>query len=461
MSISRRSFDRAVSWGRAAKLGLLLVALATALLLCAPAMAYLPPGSGWESMPQEDFLHIYGVAFDDAAHGWIVGDDYDAASMPAQFAAIAATVDGGSTWVRQVPGTFAILTAVATTDASHAWAVGLGGTIVATANGGVTWTPQVSGKSADLNGVSFADALHGCAVGDCGVILTTANGGALWTPRASGTTADLMGVSFPDGDSLHGWAIGRSYAGGYTSVVLATTDGGLTWPPQLAGVPDELTGVSFPDANHGWTVTFGGVVYSTDDGGATWTDRRMTRADNHPVAIVFPDAAHGWAVGGTEIEPWGTLIWATANGGVTWKLQNKGGGPEQGMDAIAFPDLTHGYAVGEAGCIMRTRTGGVPPVTLKLAGLSHGAMSLGHRVTASGVVTPAGAAGDRVRLTVQKKRGANWVAATSVTRNQQGAGLYQWKYRPSARGTYRIKAAVGATAGHPAATTTWSQFKVK
>jgi hypothetical protein len=48
---------------------LLLIALATALPLCAQAMACLPPGGGWESMAQEDFLRIWGVAITDGARG--------------------------------------------------------------------------------------------------------------------------------------------------------------------------------------------------------------------------------------------------------------------------------------------------------------------------------------------------------------------------------------------------------
>jgi photosystem II stability/assembly factor-like uncharacterized protein len=460
MSIRCRPIIATATWRRAPTVGMIVVFLAAALVFCGPAMAYLPPGGGWEYLDRQDFAYAYGVAFGDATHGWAVGDDYGASSVPHYFGAIAATADGGATWTSQDPATAAILKAVAAVDTSHACAVGVDGTIITTANGGATWTPRVSGTGSDLNAVSFADALHGCAVGDGGVIVTTVNGGAAWTPRVSGTTYDLMGASFPRGDATHGWAIGRSYSGGYTSLVLGTADGGLSWDPLLHGVPDELTGVSFPDATHGWAVTFGSVLYATADGGASWTHRRMTNADNHPVGLVFPDASHGWAVGGTEIEPWGTLIWATANGGATWKLQNKGGGPEEGMRAIAVPDVMHGYVVGEAGSMMATRTGGDSPVTLKLTGLTHGALRLGHRVTAAGVVTPAGAAGDDVRLTVQKESGARWVAATAVSRTQGVAGSYRWKYRAGNKGTYRMKAAVGETAGHPAATTTWSQFRV-
>ena len=242
--------------------------------------------------------------------------------------------------------------AVATTDALHAWAVGLDGAIVATSNGS-TWGPQSSATTQDLNAVAFPDPSHGWAVGDGGVVRVTANGGAVWGGQVSGTTADITCVTFPEGDAAHGWVVARDDSAN-TSSIIATDNGGGAWAEQLA-VAGEITSISFPDALHGWAVTFNGVLYSTSDGGDTWGHRSVTGSDDHPGGIVFVDATHGWMTGGTETEPWGTYIWATADGGVSWALQNKGGGPERGVDAIAFPDLLHGYVVGESGSVMRTR----------------------------------------------------------------------------------------------------------
>jgi hypothetical protein len=348
--------------------------------------------------------------------------------------------------------------AVATTDALHAWAVGLDGAIVATSNGS-TWSAQLSATTQDLNAVAFPDAGHGWAVGDGGVIRVTSNGGALWGGQVSGTTADITCVAFPDGDAAHGWVVARDDSAN-TSSIIATDNGGGVWAEQLA-VAGEITSISFPDALHGWAITFNGVLYSTSDGGDTWGNRSVTGSDDHPGGIVFVDATHGWMTGGTETEPWGTYIWATADGGVNWTLQNKGGGPERGMDAIAFPDLLHGYVVGESGSVMRTSTGGKPPVTLKLSGLRGGSVRLGRRVTASGKVTPAHEAGDRVTVTVQRKRGGRWVAAGSSARNQTLAGAYEWKHRPRATGTYRMRASGRAAGGYPAARTTWKGFSVR
>jgi photosystem II stability/assembly factor-like uncharacterized protein len=437
-----------------------LVLLLALLIPAGAAAAYLPPGSGWDDHSQLPYSYANDISFGDATHGWIVGQRDDPSTTPTTyFGAIVATTDGGATWTNQAPGTTAILNGVSSVGTSQAWAVGDGGHILATADGGSTWTAQTSGTAVDLNDVVFTDALRGWAVGRDGTIRVTANGGATWTGQVSGTTDSLHQASFPD--ATHGWIVTAPYPQGQPSSIIATGNGGVTWSTQLSGVNDEITAVSFPDATHGWAVTFDGTLYSTSDGGATWGSRQMTDSSNHPTAMVFVDATHGWATGGTENEPWGTYIWATSNGGATWTLQNKGGGPEEGMEAIAFPDLLHGYVAGNSGSVMSTRTGGAAPVTLKISGLHGGRVTLGNRVTASGKVIPGYEAGDRVTVTVQRKRGAHWVAATSSARTQTATGAYSWRYRPTALGTYRMKASVRATTGHPAAKTLWKTFSVR
>ena len=100
-------------------------------------------------------------------------------------------------------------------------------------------------------------------------------------------------------------------------------------------------------------------------------------------------------------------------------------------------------------------------VTLKLSGLTSGAMKLGKSVTAKGTVTPSSLAGSKVTLTVQKKRGANWVTVKSVARTISASGAYSWKYKPARRGAYRMRATIAKTAARTAAATTWRPFKVK
>jgi Tol biopolymer transport system component len=102
-----------------------------------------------------------------------------------------------------------------------------------------------------------------------------------------------------------------------------------------------------------------------------------------------------------------------------------------------------------------------PTPTLKLSGLTSGAMRLGRSVTATGKVTPTSLAGSKVKLTVQRKRSARWVTLKSVARTISASGAYSWKYKPARRGAYRMRATIAKTAALAAATTKWRSFKVK
>ena len=88
-------------------------------------------------------------------------------------------------------------------------------------------------------------------------------------------------------------------------------------------------------------------------------------------------------------------------------------------------------------------------------------MRLGKRVTAKGTVTPASLAGSKVKLTVQKRKGARWVTVKSVARTISLTGAYSWKYKPARRGAYHMRATIAKTAAHAAATTKWRTFRVK
>ena len=102
-----------------------------------------------------------------------------------------------------------------------------------------------------------------------------------------------------------------------------------------------------------------------------------------------------------------------------------------------------------------------PKVTLRLSGLTSGAMRLGRHVTAKGKVTPTSLAGSKVTLTVQNKRGARWVKVKRVARTISASGAYGWTYRPARRGAYRMRATIARTYTHTAVRTKWRPFKVK
>jgi hypothetical protein len=102
-----------------------------------------------------------------------------------------------------------------------------------------------------------------------------------------------------------------------------------------------------------------------------------------------------------------------------------------------------------------------PHLTLKLSGLTSGALKLGKRVTAKGKVTPTSLAGGTVKLTVQKKRGSKWVTVKRVARTIGASGAYSWRYKPAKGGSYRLRATIARTSWYTAAATRWRTFKVE
>ena len=100
-------------------------------------------------------------------------------------------------------------------------------------------------------------------------------------------------------------------------------------------------------------------------------------------------------------------------------------------------------------------------VTLKLSGLKSRAMKLGKRVTATGKVSPASLVGGKVKLTVQRKKSGKWVKAKTAYPTIKSTRAYKWRYKPSKRSTYRVRAAITKTAVRTGTTTKWLAFKVK
>ena len=100
-------------------------------------------------------------------------------------------------------------------------------------------------------------------------------------------------------------------------------------------------------------------------------------------------------------------------------------------------------------------------VTLNLGGLTTGALTLGQTVTATGTVAPQSLVGSRVVLSVQMKTGASWVKVKTTTASTRPVGKFSWKYRPAAKGTYRMRAQITKTATSGAATSSWLAFTVR
>lgn len=101
------------------------------------------------------------------------------------------------------------------------------------------------------------------------------------------------------------------------------------------------------------------------------------------------------------------------------------------------------------------------PAAFALSGLAASAVKLDTTVTATGAVTPLGLVGSRVALTEQRNTGATWTPVKSIFASLSPNGKYSWKYKPVAKGAYRMRAATAKTSVTRAASTKWVAFAVR
>ncbi|MEI6727391.1 MAG: hypothetical protein WCN81_14360 [Actinomycetes bacterium] len=192
-------------------------------------------------------------------------------------------------------------------------------------------------------------------------------------------------------------------------------------------------------------------------------------------SVTSSDAMHAWAVGyrpvGAGLPP-APVILATSDGGATWNAQDaSGAGMDAVLSSVTFSDAAHGWAAGAAGgtvrsgvpVILATTTGGQagPKLTLNLSGLQRGALRLDQTLTTKGTVAPTRLAGSKLTLTVERRSGGAWRKVKSMTAQIAASGAYGRKYKPSKKGSYRIRTRVAETVANTAAATRWHAFKVR
>jgi photosystem II stability/assembly factor-like uncharacterized protein len=267
-------------------------------------------------------------------------------------------------------------------------AVGGRGTVLASADGGVTWTAQAlpaAQQGVNLLGVDVIDASHAFAVGEGGTIL--AHDGTAWTPRTAADAAGrrLRGVHFTTAQA--GWVVGDG------GLLLGTADGGATWAKRTAaGVTETLRGVHFPDATHGWAVGDGGRIVATVDGGATWAVQPPPSGVTANLnAVRFADATRGWAVGD------GATVLSTTDGGATWTARRAPAGVAAALRGVDAASTATVWAAGDGGTVLRSTDGGANWTQLAFP---EGAILTSVRVTAAAVATVAGDLSTIARVTV-------------------------------------------------------------
>jgi len=267
---------------------------------------------------------------------------------------IAASRDGGETWLPRNSGTEADLNAVSCADASHCVAVGDAGTALATADGGASWSSRPSGTDAALNGVSCASASLCVAVGGGGAILRSGDGGQSWAAEGSGTSEPLYGVSCP--------AETTCFAVGPSDTIVRTTDGS-SWSAKTVG--GRVRTVSCASASSCVAAGDSGALLRTTDGGASWSGGGQVETYDSFYAplrhrgVACPSANACFLVGEGGPHPDIAAIYATTNANsfsVGWKRQQSHS--SNLLRAVSCPSASTCVAVGMRGSILRTTDGG-------------------------------------------------------------------------------------------------------
>jgi photosystem II stability/assembly factor-like uncharacterized protein len=261
----------------------------------------------------------------------------------------------------------------------RAFVVGYGGKILETTNGGNTWEVRPSGFDYSLFGIRMTDEKQGWVVGQEGLILHTADGGKTWQKQEANATftdndgtpkrAYLFAIDALDANTA--WAVGDR------SMLCTTTDGGKTWNGRKVKMELDTSGgeslaaadpifydVKFVDAQHGWIVGEFGKVLATADGGQTWKEQEKTLLEGTGFfdLLDLPTLFGVHAIDGQHAVAAGleAHLARTTDGGGRWTFDKIDAGDVPLVDPLysvtEFPDGT-AWAVGAAGEVIRKGPG--------------------------------------------------------------------------------------------------------
>lgn len=402
--------------------------------LVGPQGAVLHWQSGWQLWNAANAYPNFAVDFCDDSNGWVVGSQ------------ILHTTDGGLSWATY-PTSVPTLYGVSAANATHCWAVGIGGTVEATTDGGTVWAEQPSATSSNLWSVSFADAQDGWAVGSAGTIIHTTDGGSDWTVQRTAPP----GQQWPILTGVASVTSQEAYAVGEQGTILHTTDGGQAWTPEDSGTDLCLNSVSAPAAD---------AVFAVGNGGA------VLALDARPPNFFLSNANCGWVKGPVTTDVWSSDVFSgvkevdySTDAGQTWTDVPLGGATY--ADSVPITVTNQGLttiscrAVDEAGNVSAVskwpfEIDNSRPVTVALNAVSakakHSAVFKYRVNDAVGAVKLCPTA--TVSIVIKKLSGAK-VATISLGKRATNQALsYSWKCRIRA-GKYRYYVyatnAVGST----------------
>lgn len=216
------------------------------------------------------------------------------------------------------------------------------------------WRVARRGAAADksLRAVYFVDSMTGWTAGDEGAVYRTTNGGRTWKPLLSESSVNLDYIYFADWSN--GWMLGgtEDKAGESGRLLLMTKNGGRSW--RQRPLP-KVVSLHFIDPLTGWAVGNGTTLLRTSDGGEKWsTAPRTEEMSGNFRDVFFLDASHGWIVGNDQANGGAACLFATSDGGNSWRrvalnFPDSAGRPDPGeLRSVRFTDLMTGTITGES-----------------------------------------------------------------------------------------------------------------
>jgi hypothetical protein len=205
---------------------------------------------------------------------------------------------------------------------------------------------------------------------------------------------------------------------------------------------------------------YGGEFFATLGGGLSipW----VPLAD----VTIYPQSKAADATDWTTLKPLsGAERIATGETGM-WGMGVLKGWPPAGASLRAISEGVAGPPVVMPG-LSAPFTRPFPTLTLKLRGLTDGAIEQGQTVTARGTALPVELAGQKVLVRLQRARwwagNERWLWSTlrTATRTIGADGDFSARLTPKAAGRYRVRAIIEGTAAYRAVKTDWRRFRVE
>lgn len=83
------------------------------------------------------------------------------------------------------------------------------------------------------------------------------------------------------------------------------------------------------------------------------------------------------------------------------------------------------------------------------------------KVTGGAVCLSSNASGSLVKFRVKREQGASWVTVKTASVNLSPMETFHWKYWPTKKGSYCVRASMAANTKHTGDASPWEPFRVK